>query len=403
MVSNDSLIDFSFKWSSSIDEIPNSDWEKVFGKSNIKSQLFFRAIEQSEFADVTYHYLRIYIDGTIVSLVPCFCYELNFLNLTTSPIVKKIIKGIRKIYPKFFKIKAFVTGTYAASCEHFIECVTNISQEERNLVTQLITRQLKNKCNETRSKFIFIKDIRGRDINYVRQILNDDFHFFVSFPTTAIPIISDCAYPQALKKKNRKRYRKYMEKFGIDFTWEIVTDFSDCTNEFTNLYQNVLDKAKNKFEFLNRSFFYNINMAFPENSFLLIAKTHDGEIRLMELVLEDDEKLTPLYLGIKYKSDDTKVLYLNAIFRTVLEAESRKKSFVDFGQTSYYPKVMSGALVENIYYGFWSDRYLLKWLINNVFQKIFLCPIVLESVYLEAHKSDAYKILEDKGFSLLNK
>lgn len=403
MASKDSSIDLSFKWHSSINEISDSDWEKVFGKSNIKSQLFFRAIEQSEFVEVSYHYLQICKHGTIVSIVPCFCYELNFLNLTTSSIVEKIIKGVRKIYPKFFKVKAFVTGTYAASCEHFIECVTNISQEDREFVAQLINRQLKNKCNETRSKFIFIKDIRERDINYVRQTLNDDFHFFVSFPTTAIPVISDCAYPQALKKKNRKRCRKYMEKFDIDFTWEIVTDFSDYTNEFTDLYQNVLDKAKNKFEFLNRNFFYNINTAFSENSFLLIAKSHDGETRLMELVLEDDDKLIPLYLGIKYKADDTKVLYLNAIFRTVLEAESRKKSFVDFGQTSYYPKVMSGALVENIYYGFWSDRYLLKWLINNVFQKIFLCPTVLESVYLEAHKSDAYKILEDKGFSLLNK
>lgn len=403
MESKDLSNDLSFKWSSSIDEIPNTEWEKVFGKSNIKSQLFFRVIEQSEFVEVSYHYLQICVHGAIVSIVPCFCYELNFLNLTTSATVKKLIKGVRKIYPKFFKVKAFVTGTYAASCEHFIECIANIPQEDREFVAQLINRQLKNKCNETRSKFIFIKDIRERDINYVRQTLNDDFHFFVSFPTTAIPVISDCAYPQALKKKNRKRCRKYMEKFDIDFTWEIVTDFSDYTNEFTDLYQNVLDKAKNKFEFLNRSFFCNINTAFSENSFLLIAKSHDGETRLMELVLEDDDKLIPLYLGIKYKADDTKVLYLNAIFRTVLEAESRKKSFVDFGQTSYYPKVMSGALVENIYYGFWSDRYLLKWLINNVFQKIFLCPTVLESVYLEAHKSDAYKILEDKGFSLLNK
>lgn len=123
----------------------------------------------------------------------------------------------------------------------------------------------------------------------------------------------------------------------------------------------------------------------------------------MELVLEEDDKLIPLYLGIKYKTDDTKILYLNAIFRTVKEAEAREKSFVDFGQTSYYPKVMSGAFIENIYYGFWANHFLLKWLINNVFHKIFLPPTVLESVYLESHKNEARQILEDKGFSLLNK
>lgn len=404
MKSKDLSNDLSFKWSSSISEIPNSAWENIFGKSIIKSQLFFQAIEHSEFAEVSYHYLQICKHGTILSIVPCFCYELNFLNLTTSSTAKKIIKIIRKIYPSFFKIKAFVTGTYAASCEHFIEYATDISLEDKNLVAQLIDLQLKDKSKATGAKFIFIKDVRERGINHVKQILNKDFIFFVSFPTAAIPILPNCVYPQALKKKNRKRYKTYTEKFDKEFRWEIVTDFGGkYTHEFMELYQNVLDKAKNKFEFLNERFFNNINIEFPGKSFLLVAKSHDGETRLMELVLEEEDKLIPLYIGIKYKTDDTKILYLNAIFRTIKEADARNKSFVDFGQTSYYPKVMSGALVENIYYGFWSDRFLLKWLINHIFQKIFLPPAILESVYLETYKNEACQILEDKGFTLLNK
>lgn len=43
----------------------------------------------------------------------------------------------------------------------------------------------------------------------------------------------------------------------------------------------------------------------------------------------------------------------------VEEAEIRHKDYVDLGQTSYYPKVLSGAFVEDIYYGFWSNHYLL--------------------------------------------
>lgn len=403
MESKDSSNDISFKWGSSISEIPNSDWEKIFGKSIIKSQSFFQAIEFSEFTEVSYHYLQIHKHGTILSIVPCFCYELDFLNLTTSSTIRELIKAIRRVYSGFFKIKAFVTGTYAASCEHFIECVADISKEDKTLLAQMINQQLKSKSKETKAKFIFIKDIRERSIDHVRQVLMDDFHFFVSFPTTAIPIIPSCAYPQALKKKNRKRYNKYTKKFDTDFIWEIVTDFSDCTSEFMELYQNVLNKAKNKFEFLNERFFKNINSGFSEKTFLLIAKSRDGEIRLMELVLEDEDNLIPLYLGIKYKTDDTKVLYLSAIFKTVKEAEAKGKKLVDFGQTSYYPKVMSGALVENIYYGFWSDHYILKWLINNVFKKIFLPPAIQESVYLKAYENEAFQILEERGFFLLNK
>lgn len=403
MESQDMLNEFSFKWSSSISEIPNSVWEKIFGKSIIKNLLFFLAVEHSKFVEVSYHYLQVYKYGSILSIVPCFCYMLDFLNITTQSSTKTLIKTIRKIYPRFFKIKVLVTGSYVASCEHFIEYATDITPEDKRLVAELVNQQLKNKSKETRSKFIFIKDIRERSIKYVKEVLDDDFYYFITFPTTAIPILPDCAYPQALKKKNRKRYKKYTEQFDMDFTWKTVTNFSgDYVREFTELYQNVLNKAKNKFEYLNENFFANINISFPENSFLLVAQSHEGETRLMELVLEEDDKLIPLYLGIKYKTDDTKVLYLNAIFRTVKEAEVRKKSYVDFGQTSYYPKVMSGALVENIYYGFWSDHYLLRWLIKNVFKKIFRPTAVLDSVYLNMYKDKAFQILENKGF-LLNK
>ncbi|MFT0573950.1 hypothetical protein [Bacteroides thetaiotaomicron] len=123
----------------------------------------------------------------------------------------------------------------------------------------------------------------------------------------------------------------------------------------------------------------------------------------MEIVLEENDRLLPLYLGIKYGDDNTKILYLNTIFRTVEEAEIRRKELLDFGQTSYYPKVMSGALVENIYYGFWSNKFFLKRMIRHLFKKIFLPPLVPENVYLEQYKEKAYRLLENKGFILLNK
>ena len=123
----------------------------------------------------------------------------------------------------------------------------------------------------------------------------------------------------------------------------------------------------------------------------------------MEVVLEENDRLLPLYLGIKYADDDTKILYLNAIFRTVEEAEARGKELLDFGQTSYYPKVMSGAMAENIYYGFWSDKFFLKRMIRYLFKKIFLSPQILENVYLSQYREKACRLLESKGFVLLNK
>ena len=273
----------------------------------------------------------------------------------------------------------------------------------RDVVSEFVRRQLKQKCKETKSRFIFIKDIRGRSIDSIREILGRDFHFFSSFPTTAIPILSNHKYPEAIKSKYRKRFQDSQKAFDKSFVWEISTDFASQISLFTELYDNVLNKAENKFEFLNAAFFENMNTLFASKSFLLVAKDKSGEVRLMILILEDTKCLIPLYMGVKYKTDDTRVLYIAALGRMVEEAENRHKDYVDLGQTSYYPKVMSGAFAEDIYYGFWSDHYLLKWLIRNVFPRIFIPQHIPENVYLEPYKQDIYNVLEDKGFVLLNK
>lgn len=396
--------EFTFQWCNSINEIARTDWTRIFKNSQIKAYDFFQAMELSNFSNVEYHYLLVSKQGLMASIIPCFYYHLDLLQLVTSRNIQLMVKSFRCLLPGFFKLRTFVTGSYAATCEHFIEYDHDLNPEEVSVLTRVLNQQLKKKYQDTNSQILFIKDVRERDINYTKNIFDEDFYFFVSFPTTVIPVFKEeLPYPQALRKKNRKRYRIFKERFEANFTWEIITDFESYIPLLTELYKNVLKKAKNKFEVLNGEFFYNINKFFPNTSFLLVAKDKNGEIRLMEVVLEENDRLLPLYLGVKYADDDTKVLYLNAIFRTVEEAEVRGKKLLDFGQTSYYPKVMSGAMVENIYYGFWSDKFFLRRMIRHLFKKIFLPPLILENVYLEQYKEKVYSLLENKGFVLLNK
>lgn len=395
---------FTHKWCTSIDDIRKEDWIKIYGTDIIKNQNFFRANERACFDGVEFHYLQVFSGNSIVAIVPCFSYCIDILNITSSNSVRRRLVWIRRFYPAFLKLRAFVTGSYAATCEHFIEYLPTLKSNEIKEVSEILSNEIKKRCNETKSAFIFIKDVRERAILHVRKILTNDYSFFISFPTTAIPILKEVPYPEGLKKKNRKRYRKYRKIFDSSFYWEIVTDFSgEKAIEFYALYKAVLDKAKNKFEFLNSSFFNYISSFLGEQSFILVAKDKvSGEIRVMELVLENEEKLIPLYLGIKYKEDDTKVLYLNTIFRTVREAECRGKAYVDLGQTSYYPKTMSGALVENIYYGFWSSKPIARWFINHFLKKIFTLPSIPEHVYLEKDADEAHRVLTDRGFVLRN-
>lgn len=395
---------FSHKWCATVDDIQTEDWIKIYGRDIIKSKDFFRANEIANFVGVKFYYLLVYKKDTIVAIVPCFSYSMDLLNITSSPSARKYLLWIRNIFPSFLKLRAFVTGSYAATCEHFIEYSSSLTLDEIIEVSVIIGGEIQKQSKKTKASFVFVKDVRERYLHYVKNILTNDYRFFVSFPTTAIPVIENIPYPKAIRKKNRKRYRIFKDKFDADFHWEVLYDFSGKESEaFYSLYKAVLDKAKNKFEFLNAKFFDSISSLFKDKSFLLIAKNNTNkEIRVMELVLEYEDKLIPLYLGIKYKNDDAKVLYLNTIFQTIEEAERRGKAFVDLGQTSYYPKTMSGALVENIYYGFWSRNPIVKWFINHGLENMFTPPPIPEHVYLEEYAELAHRVLTEKGFILIN-
>ncbi len=395
---------YTFEWCTTIDGITPENWQIIYGSDVIKSREFMKANEIAGFADVKFYYLQVFQGMEIIAIVPCFSYGMDLLNIASSGKAKERIAWIRKIFPSFLKLRAFVTGSYAATCEHFIEYSPRLSDREKQDVAKIIGGEIKKLSREVESSFVFVKDVRERSLQQVKDILTADYSFFISFPTTAIPIINDVPYPNGLRKKNRKRYRNFKDKFDKSFNWEIVNDYGgELTEQFTTLYQAVLDKAKNKFEFLNRNFFEATNKLLDDRSFFLVAKDNlTDEIRVIVLILENEANLIPLYMGFKYKDDDSKVLYLNTIFRTVKEAESRGKTYVDFGQMSYYPKTMSGALVENIYYGFWSDKPAVRWFIKHLLHKIFTIPNVPSHVYLDSYVDCAHKILTNKGFVLLN-
>lgn len=390
--------DISSRWLLSANDIPDSSWNSLFGGNVIKRKEFLLATEQAGFEEIQMEYLVIEKEETIVSIVPCFLYTIDLLNLVSAKGPSKTFRRLRKLFPNLLKVKSLMTGTYAASCEPFITMLKGLPDDENQKIRDLIDNELKVKHSKSGSKFIFVKDARENSIEEVKKILPDDFTYIISFPTSLIPILPEYPYPSALRTKSKQRIRNIERKFDERFEWEIVTDFSTLSKEWVERYSNVLRKAANKFEFLNEPFFQSINRLYGDSSFMLIARDRiTKEIRLMTLILEDETRLVPLYLGISYQDDDTRVLYLSNIFRIVREAEKRGREIIEFGQTSYYPKVLSGAMVENVYYGFWSDRPFYKFLIKKVFCKIFAPPGIPGNAYRPAIYQRAIAALTNYG------
>lgn len=392
----------SYQWYTSVQQISPHDWMKIYGDTKIKSYELFVSMQNSNFDNVNWWYLYISKNKKALAIIPCFSYVLDLIDILSNTKVKRIVDKVRKLYPGFFKLKVFVIGSYIATCEDFIGICVNLNNSDYNEIINLIHTQLSLKAKAEKCRLNIVKDVRGNRIEAAKKALLN-YSFCSTFPATIIPVDNELPYPTALKKKQRKRYRDFVSNFQQSFTWECIPGFGPYIPLFERLYTDVLSKAKNKFEVLNGAFFSQINKLMEENIFLLIAKDKAGSIKLMEIVVEENEKLLPLYLGIDYDGDDTKTLYLNAIFRTVEEAEKRSKKFVEFGQTSYYPKVLSGALVEDVFYGFYSYHKVINTFIRKALIHIFQPIKMPQNVYQEKYKSSILDKCKKEGFIVINK
>ena len=394
---------FKCEWLPDIDEIDDNGWISVFGKRHIKSKAFFKSIQQSGIAGVEYHYLVVTDNSKIAAIVPCFYFRLDLVDLLAPSKFRDILLKLRGIFPKFLKIRTLVAGSYASSCEYFVG-ISGTYDNNRETISFLIRKRLKEKAKALEARLTLIKEIRETQIGEAKAVLGEEFSFIKSFPTAFVPTFEECRpYPGALKPSHQRRYRKMTKEYDECNTWEIADDIAPYKDTFEEMYLNVLHKAKNKMEVLNGDFFVNLNRNLAGHTFVVISRDKTGQVRSMALVIEEEDRLVPLYLGMSYSDDDARVFYINMLFRIIGLSEEKGKQIVEFGQTSYYPKTMSGAFTEFIYYGVSSYNPLVLGILKSLARLDLFDLELLPHVYRK-EKADAVisKSEGECGFKVCN-
>ncbi len=395
--------EISFEWITDIANIDRNEWNNIYGDGVLNNYNFFKSMFISDFENVDFSYLVIQNKKRILCIVPCFTYLLDIQHISSSGYIKKAIKIIRKIFPGFLKIKTFIIGSYVSTCHHHIGILKETPQYLMSKIRDVVNKEVKNRARKEKSSLILIKEASSGEINNVISFFDSNFLFFEEYPRAVIPVSDFLGdYPLFLKKKHRKTYRKYITEFNNLYKWEIIENYEQYIPHFYELYKKTWKKSNTKFEFLNEDFFKNLIKNLPEQTFCLIARNDHGDILLMEILLEDEEKLIPFYLGIDYTGENTTILYLNNIYKVVKEAKARKKRIVELGQTAYYPKIMSGALVEKMYLGFYSYKKIWKYLIKHIFKYIFTPIEIFPNVYLEQYKNIAKEHCEALEYKIYN-
>ena len=357
----------TYKWVESIDNIEKSDWIRLYGnKSILKSFEFTKAVENSKLEGTKFYYLIISKDNVIDSILPCYSYKVK-LEILAGDSIKKIANAIRIIYPKFLETKLFVIGSPIATCENHTSINYNNLSFKETIFNLLI-----DKSKDLKTSLIIVKEIPNSELKSFEDFFSK-IKIFESLPNSFVPISKDdFPYPNMLRKRYRQRFKNAIKKSDADgYKWEFVTNYSSIIQEMYNLYLNVYEKSEYKFEKLTPAFFERIQEILPNQSFLLTCRNSFGNLICAELIMEGENELIPMYLGLDYTFTTNSTIYYNVIFRTLLEAEKRNKNWLVLGQTSYEPKAYSGAIFEKLYLGAYSHKPIMRFFINHFFKFLF--------------------------------
>lgn len=356
------------QWFDSAINIKEEDWNKVYPDEIMKSRDFFLVLEKAFEKDIKYHYLYIYTSTPkqILAIIPCFEFRLNF-DLLASRRTQVFVSKIRKYYQNFFSCKVLVLGSFVATCEQYIGIQTN----DENILNS-ISNEIDSKAKELKCSMSMIKEVPIPDLGFIKKIFRS-YTFVDSMPNSFVPIDKNFRpYPSGLKTKARQRFNRAKRDFIKNkLFFEIINDFTKYSEIAYNLYKNVLKKSKTKFDFLNPNFFKEIDKTFPDKTFLLLIRDEKENIRSIELILECKNKLIPMYIGLDYSYHDVKCLYFNTIIRSIEFAEEKGLDYVVLGQNNYYPKILSGAIMQKGLLGFYSSNKLISFFIRNSFNKLF--------------------------------
>lgn len=395
-------------WVRSIDDIDRTAWDACFGTTDVLcSYALQKATEKANLARVRFHYLLVRDAESVVAIFPCFEFSVS-LTAVASAAINRWVAAVRKRFPRFLYLRAFVIGTPVAICRDLFGIRPDLDASTRAQLLDRVCRAAIARAAELRIGLVVVKELPSQLLQTAGEVLRRHFTI-VESPATTYLYVGD-SDGENYRARLRKKYRSVMTGRVRDFEraglrWELHTDFARHACAMHALYLQVLRRSKTQFEELSPEFFEQVNDQLGANSFALLCY-HGDRLVACELFVRDRDWVHPIYLGMDYAYRDSGALYFNCIYKIIDVVEQEGKSIVQLGQTSYEAKSGIGAVVARLYLGVRHRRRLLQallvWFRNVLFpptpiprqQRVFR-DMDANNQALRRHRVDFVESLDD--------
>ena len=222
------------------------------------------------------------------------------LVMGTPASVRRPIDTIRKRFPGFLKLPMLMVGSSAGEGDIAVDAVSgdiDWTIDALREVLPLLAKRLK-------ALMVLFKDFPKSYRAKLDRLLGAGFTRIPSMPATGLNLdfrnfdeYLENKLSHAMRKNLRRKFRK--SESGPPIKPEVVSDITPFVEEILPLYQAVFNRAKQRFEELNRSYFCQLGQRMSDRARFLIWR-REGKIVAFASCLVHDGVLKDNYIGLDY-------------------------------------------------------------------------------------------------------
>jgi predicted N-acyltransferase len=362
----------------SIRGIEPGRWKPVSANLGIQlSRSVLEALETSGVEQAAYRYLLFYSGNTLAGAAVLSSFTIS-LDLLLPISIQKYCRVIRRLLPKFMRIRILICGLPLSAANHAL-CILDPSL--RAEILSGLTERMKQMAGRKRIRFLCLKEFTTPEIHGQQNLRKHGFFIANSIPRIEIAIKwnSYKAYLRDLRHGYRRQIIRNLNRIGAhpdnpfsslrDRAAEnlprlIRVDRQRCPPDlFYRLYLEVMDRTENKLEVLNEAFFVSLYRAMGDR-LVILAVADESSILSAALLTCENRYLTFLFAGIDYGRYRRYDAYHNLLHGIIAYGIEHRCRIINLGQTSYWIKRRIGGVPASMKFWFRSTGLLTHHLLR---------------------------------------
>lgn len=344
-----------FEISSTIDNIPKDDWDRLFKDEPIEGWGYYKAFEESGIKEFNLSYLIAKRGQNISAIIPFFISDFSFDAIITGPL-QKIILSVQKIFKRFLKLRVLFVGSPTTERMH-------IGIAEGENTEELISGALREFSNFKRISALLFYNLCETHKEIGKILKNKGFARSMSLPNTFIDINATSLeeYLSRLSKNTRKDLTRRLKKTAslANLATDVLEKPDGCLNRIHQLYSNNLNESEIRFETLTPDFFKNVSQRMKEKVKYFITRDKD-KIVAFNLCFVNKDTCIDKFIGFDNEVSHALNLYHYTFCHNIDWCIKNGVRYYQMGVTDYYPKLRLGAKLMPLDVYFRFSSALLK-------------------------------------------